>query len=312
MNRYFISIIFTATLLASGCAHRLTGTPIAVGEPQRGSAGATGAPTRSKALVGRVVSIADGDTLTVLDSGDTQHRIRLSGIDAPESGQAFGTRSREHLADLVFGKGVRVEYDKRDRYGRTLGKVLIDGRDANLEQIYVMWNTSRANYSHITWIMWTLTNRREGIFHIIKSGMAWHYKFYENEQPPQDRKTYAEAEVEARAAKRGLWVDPNLTPPWDFRRGRRGAATAGDDYKPAEETVVAPPSTPRRGDPPSTRETPRESVGGETREETVYITRTGQKYHREGCQYLRRSRIPVALGSARQRYTPCSVCRPPK
>jgi len=104
MNRYFISIIFTATLLASGCAQRLTQTPIAVGEPKRGSAGATRATTRSKALVGKVVSIADGDTLTVLDASDTQHRIRLSGIDAPESRQAFGTRSRQHLADLVFNK----------------------------------------------------------------------------------------------------------------------------------------------------------------------------------------------------------------
>jgi len=195
MNRYFISIIFTATLLASGCAQRLPQTPIAVGEPQRESAGATRATTRSKALVGKVVSIADGDTLTVLDASDTQHRIRLSGIDAPESRQAFGTRSRQHLADLDFSKVVTVEYDKRDRYGRTLGKVLIDGRDANLEQ--------------------------------IKSGMAWHYKYYENEQPPQDRKTYAEAEREARAAKRGLWVDPNPTPPWDFRRGRSGSGDSG-------------------------------------------------------------------------------------
>ncbi len=66
---------------------------------------------QSKALSGQVVSISDGDTLTVLDSGNTQHHIRLGGIDALESKQAFGTRSRQHLADLVFGKGLAVEYD---------------------------------------------------------------------------------------------------------------------------------------------------------------------------------------------------------
>ncbi len=172
ITNFLTLIIFAAAFLASGCARQLAGTPVLVSETQRASAGAQTATAQSKALSGKVVSIADGDTLTILDATNTQHRIRLTGIDAPESRQAFGTRSRQHLADLVFGKGVTVEYDKRDRYGRTLGKVLIEGRDANLEQ--------------------------------IKAGMAWHYKFYENEQLPEDRKTYAEAEREARAAKRGL------------------------------------------------------------------------------------------------------------
>ena len=137
-------------------------------------------------LSGRVVAIADGDTITVLDSSDTQHRIRLEGIDAPESHQAFGSRSKQNLSDLIFGKDVTVIYYKTDQYGRLVGKILIDGRDINLEQ--------------------------------AKAGMAWHYKEYEREQTPADRELYAKAEDEARKARRGLWVDPEPIEPSQFRR----------------------------------------------------------------------------------------------
>lgn len=74
-------------------------------------------------ISGRVIGITDGDTLTVLDSRFQQHKIRLTGIDAPESDQPFGTVSRQHLATLVFGKQVTVESYDVDRYGRTLGAV---------------------------------------------------------------------------------------------------------------------------------------------------------------------------------------------
>ena len=76
-------------------------------------------------LTGRVVRVTDGDTIVVLDSGNAQHKIRLTGIDAPERKQAFGTKSKEHLSDSVAGKLVVVEYDKRDRYQRIIGKVLL-------------------------------------------------------------------------------------------------------------------------------------------------------------------------------------------
>ena len=95
----------------------------------------------------------DGDTLVVLDAAKTQQKIRLQGIDAPERGQAFGTKSKEHLSDLVAGQVVVVEYHDLDRYQRILGKVLLDGEDINLEQ--------------------------------VSSGMAWHYKKYQREQTPQ-------------------------------------------------------------------------------------------------------------------------------
>jgi endonuclease YncB( thermonuclease family) len=81
------------------------------------------------------VRVSDGDTIVILDASNAQHKIRLVGIDAPEKGQAFGTKSKEHLSDSVAGKFLVVEYEKRDRYKRILGKVLLSGQDMNLEQI---------------------------------------------------------------------------------------------------------------------------------------------------------------------------------
>ena len=136
-------------------------------------------------ITGYVVGVADGDTITVLDADKVQHKIRLTGIDAPEKKQPFGNRSKQSLSDMVFNKMVSVETDKRDRYGRELGKVLAGGADVNLEQ--------------------------------VRAGMAWHYKVYERTQSVIDRQSYADAEIEAKAAKRGLWVDAEPTPPWEWR-----------------------------------------------------------------------------------------------
>lgn len=140
-------------------------------------------------IEGRVVGVADGDTVTVLDTNQVQHKVRLSGIDAPEKKQAFGQRSKESLSGLVFDKQVMVETDKTDRYGRAVGKVLVGATDANLEQ--------------------------------ITRGFAWHYKSYAREQSVNDRKLYDFAESKARAARRGLWRDAAPIPPWDFRKGVR-------------------------------------------------------------------------------------------
>jgi len=106
-------------------------------------------------FTGEVVGVADGDTITVLDATKVQHKVRLTGIDAPEKKQPFGNRSKQSLSDMVFNKTVTVETDKRDRYGRELGKVLAGGQDANLEQ--------------------------------VRAGMAWHYKAYERTQSATDR-----------------------------------------------------------------------------------------------------------------------------
>ena len=141
-------------------------------------------------IQGRVVGVADGDTITVLDADRVQHRIRLGGIDAPEKKQAFGTRSKQSLSDLVFSKTVTVETGKKDRYGREIGKVLVDGIDANLQQ--------------------------------VSRGFAWHFKKYEREQSANDRQLYDFAQSEAKGARRGLWQDAEPVAPWDWRKGLRG------------------------------------------------------------------------------------------
>lgn len=98
----------------------------------------------AESLYGYVVDITDGDTIVVLDANHEQHKIRLAGIDAPEkvnsekapeTAQPFGERSKQNLASIVFNKNVAVEWSKLDRYGRTVGKVMVNGIDANLAQI---------------------------------------------------------------------------------------------------------------------------------------------------------------------------------
>lgn len=176
---------------------RVEGTGIAIHRVLRtaASAGLAGLllalPVASLAstLTGMVVGIADGDTLTLLDAAKVQHKIRLAGIDAPEKTQAFGDRSKQNLAGLVFRKEVVVEWSKLDRYGRVIGKAVLGSEDVCLAQ--------------------------------VRAGLAWHYKAYEREQTPVDRERYAQAEKEARASKRGLWRDPAPTPPWVYRHSRR-------------------------------------------------------------------------------------------
>ena len=89
-------------------------------------------PACADSLTGRVVRVADGDTITVLDANNQQHKLRLFGIDAPEIKQAYGQASRKHLSALVAGKTVLAEWYKRDKYGRTVAKVLLDGQDVCL------------------------------------------------------------------------------------------------------------------------------------------------------------------------------------
>ena len=140
-------------------------------------------------LTGRVVGIADGDTLTLLDATNTQHKIRLSGIDSPEKGQPFGQACKKSLSDLAYDRVVAVDSNKLDRYGRVIGKVLVNGQDVNLEQ--------------------------------VRRGCGWHYKKYQNEQILDDRLSYNAAEESARARRVGLWTDLEPTPPWEWRKARR-------------------------------------------------------------------------------------------
>ena len=129
-------------------------------------------------FTGRVVGVTDGDTITVLVDA-RQVKVRLTEIDAPEKRQAWGTKARQALSDLVFGKTVTIVDSGKDRYQRTLGRVLVGEKDVNAE--------------------------------MVRSGNAWVYRRY-----AQDKALYA-FEGEAREAERGLWSLPNPVPPWEFR-----------------------------------------------------------------------------------------------
>ncbi|HKQ91900.1 MAG TPA: thermonuclease family protein [Blastocatellia bacterium] len=143
-------------------------------------------------IIGKVVGVSDGDTITVLDDQKRQHKVRLEGIDAPESKQDYGSRAKQSLSDLVFGKTVTVTSRKKDKYGRVLGKVTLDGKDINQEQ--------------------------------IDRGMAWFYRAYRAELPANVAAVYELREARAQQEKRGLWADASPTPPWDFRRGKTAKA----------------------------------------------------------------------------------------
>jgi endonuclease YncB( thermonuclease family) len=134
-------------------------------------------------LQGRVVAVSDGDTLTVLVDR-RQGKVRLVDIDAPESRQPFGTRAKQSLSDLCLKKEARLETSGKDRYGRTIARVICAGTDANAEQ--------------------------------VRHGMAWVFDRYASPNSP----LYA-VQNEARAARRGLWGDPNPVPPWEWRRQQR-------------------------------------------------------------------------------------------
>jgi len=151
----------------------------------------------AETLVGKVVGVSDGDTITVLDSNQIQHKVRLAGIDAPEKRQPFGRVSREALSSMVFQKSVDIDWKKHDRYGRLVGKVTVGGLDVCRRQ--------------------------------VELGLAWHYVKYAKEQTDADRTTYSAAERAARDSRRGLWSEPAPVPPWEFRHtatsSRRAAST---------------------------------------------------------------------------------------
>ena len=137
-------------------------------------------------LKGRVVKVADGDTITIIDANNTQHRIRLSQIDAPEKGQPWGEKSRQYLAQRIAGEEVTVEWNERDRYQRIIGTVYLDSVDICQEQ--------------------------------IELGNAWVYTQYATD------KTLYLLQNQAERNKIGLWKLPasERVEPWVWRRNKNG------------------------------------------------------------------------------------------
>ena len=154
-------------------------------------------------LTGKVVAVADGDTITILDAGHKQHRIRINGIDAPEKAQPFGDRSRQNMASMVAGKEVVADCHKTDRYGRQICKVWVRPADCPTCGL-----TLDVGYAQIA------------------VGFAWWYREYAREQTAEDRGRYESEENEARLRKRGLWADKEPVPPWEWRRRSKNSSQA--------------------------------------------------------------------------------------
>ena len=124
---------------------------------------------------GWVVWVVDGDTLHLMDGAGERHRIRLSGINAPEKGKPFAQGARDHLVSLVQGKPVTVYWDKVDKYERIVGKIVSEGQDINLT--------------------------------LIRAGYALWYRRFAQEQNPVDQMLYESAEQAAKRKGTGLWGD---------------------------------------------------------------------------------------------------------
>lgn len=133
----------------------------------------------AQTLKGKVVRVSDGDTVVLLDADNTQHKIRLNGIDAPENGQPYGDKSKEYLSGLIAGKEVAVEVKGKDQYKRILGVVYLGDTNINAE--------------------------------MIRAGYAWNYKYSKD-------KYYIKLQEKAKAEKKGLWKDKNAVDPWEWRK----------------------------------------------------------------------------------------------
>jgi micrococcal nuclease len=134
----------------------------------------------SQVFTGKCIGVIDGDTVEVLHDGQAE-RIRLDGVDCPESGQDFGTRAKQFISELAFGKVVTVIEKEKDKYGRTVARILVAGQDLSVQ--------------------------------LVAAGLAWHYKEY------SDDFVLAKLEIKAREDMVGLWSIPNPIPPWNYRRG---------------------------------------------------------------------------------------------
>ena len=146
------------------------------------------------------MGVSDGDTITLLDASKQQHKIRVAGIDAPEKKQPFGQHSKANMSALVFNREVEIVGDKRDRYGRTVAKVMV------------------AKPSCLTA---DCPKTEDAGLLQIEAGLAWWYRKYAKEQAPIDQVSYEAAEAKAKIHRLGLWSEGEPMPPWEWRQARK-------------------------------------------------------------------------------------------
>lgn len=136
-----------------------------------------------KVIIGLCTKVIDGDTIHVVTGGNVRFKVRLERIDAPEKDQPYGKEATDYLVKLIKGKTVRVEWVKKDQYGRVLGIVYLDKTDINLK--------------------------------MVETGNAWHYSYFDKTP------AYIAAESSAKEMKLGLWAAENPINPYDWRKNKR-------------------------------------------------------------------------------------------
>lgn len=209
-------------------------------------------PALCLAWSAKVVAVSDGDTIKVLHDG-RQEKIRLYGIDAPEKGQEFGQKAGDFTGSLLAGRTVDVQPKDTDRYGRTVGIVLVDGQILNEL--------------------------------IVRNGYAWVYRPYCKESFCS---SWIQAEAAARLQKKGLWSDPAIIPPWDWRQQRRQGTAE------VQPPAVAPKI--------------------EAAASTFHGNVNSRKFHRPGCRVYDCANCTAIFKSRAEAisagYVPCNLCNP--
>lgn len=209
-------------------------------------------PALCLAWSAKVVAVSDGDTIKVLHDG-RQEKIRLYGIDAPEKGQEFGQKAGDFTGSLLAGRNVEVQPKDTDRYGRTVAVVLVDGQILNEL--------------------------------IVRNGYAWVYRQYCKEIFCS---SWVQAEDAARLQKKGMWNDPAIIPPWQWRhQGRQGTAE------------VRPPAV---------------ATKVETAAGSLHGNVNSRKFHRPGCRVYDCANCTARFQSRAEAisagYLPCKLCNP--
>ena len=157
----------------------------------------------SSSFTGKVIDVADGDTITILTQNDEKIKIRLAGIDCPESTQAHGEKAKQYLSSLIYGKRTRITPETIDKYGRTVGMVLVNGANIN-EQI-------------------------------VSNGHGWVFRKYCTTDYCKD---WLKLEEKARKTRAGLWKDANPQPPWEWRAEQKNGSNGDKTSTPAVATAT--------------------------------------------------------------------------
>ena len=224
----------------------------------------------TNSVSGRVISVADGDTITIIGDGNAQYKIRLNAIDAPEKSQAFGQKSKQQLSNYVFGKDITVTWKSKDKYGRVLGTVFVGGKDINLQ--------------------------------MVRDGYAHHYKRFDNSP------AYAAAEIEARQNRRGLWADPNPISPEDYRhRGKSAAPLAASSALPRSSAQREGGSRVeyRAGNAMPVGSRTAAPINDTWPDTGYWLSTNSNKRHNRKCENYRKTR---GYPCSKSEGTPCGKC----